>query len=303
MSVAKPIFGSVEAGGTKFVVALGRGPDDIIETARVDTTTPQETLSTTINWLRDAAKRHGKLAAIGIASFGPAELDRASPHWGAITNTPKPGWANTHIARHMHDALGVPVAFDTDVNGAALAESRWGAGRGHKICVYVTIGTGIGGGVMVDGKVLHGLSHPEMGHMRVARHTDDQIFAGICPKHGDCLEGLASGPAIKARWGASLSQLPSDHPAQTIIAYYLAQLVVNLQAMMEPSCIILGGGVTATSGLLARIRTEALRLGAGYFRGNPLDMVVAPGLGDKSGLLGGLALAMDALVSGEHEPI
>jgi fructokinase len=297
VSAANPLFGSIEAGGTKFVAALGTGPDDIIETARIDTTTPEDTLSATINWLRDTAAHHGKLTAVGIASFGPVELDRASPHWGYITNTPKAGWANTNIAGRVRDALGVPVGFDTDVNGAALAESRWGAGRGHKICVYVTIGTGIGGGAMVDGKVLHGISHPEMGHMRVARHAEDQVFAGTCPKHGDCLEGLASGPAIKARWGASLSQLPSDHPAQAVVAYYLAQLVMNLQAMMEPGCIILGGGVTATPALLARIRTEAMRLGAGYFHGNALDVVVAPGLGDQAGLLGGLALAMDALVS------
>jgi fructokinase len=297
MSMAKPLLGSIEAGGTKFVAAIATGPDNIIETVRIDTTTPDETLGATIEWLREAAKRHGNLAAVGIASFGPVELDRAAPNWGMITNTPKAGWANTCVAGRVRDALGVPVGFDTDVNGAALAESRWGAGRGHKVTVYVTIGTGIGGGVMVDGKLLHGISHPEMGHMRVARHPDDQRFAGICPKHGDCLEGLASGPAIIARWGASLSELASDHPAQAIVAYYLAQLVMNLQAMMEPSCIILGGGVTATPALLARIRTEAMRLGAGYFRGNALDVVVAPGLGDQAGLLGGLALAMDALVS------
>lgn len=295
MSSVKPLYGCIEAGGTKFVAALAYGPDEIIETTRVETTTPDETIDTVINWLRSAAARHGALSAVGIASFGPLELDRAAPNWGYITRTPKLGWNNTNFAARVGAALGVPVGFDTDVNGAALAESRWGAGRGQKVCIYVTIGTGIGGGAIVDGKIVHGLSHPEMGHMRLARHADDVDFAGSCSVHGDCLEGLASGPAIKARWGATLSEFPSDHPAHIIIAYYIAQMVVNLQSVLEPGRIILGGGVTATPALLARIRTDVMRLGAGYFRGDALDVVVAPGLGERSGLLGGLALAMDAV--------
>jgi fructokinase len=294
VSSDKPLYGCIEAGGTKFVVALASGPDDIVETARIETTTPDATLEAAINWLHSAAARHGALCAVGIASFGPLELDRAAPNWGYITQTPKPGWNNINVAGRIGAALGVPVGFDTDVNGAALAESRWGAGRGQKVCVYITIGTGIGGGAILDGKIVRGVSHPEMGHMRVARHADDMNFAGSCPIHGDCLEGLASGPAIKARWGETLSEFPSGHPAHIIIAYYIAQMVVNLQSILEPGRIIIGGGVSATPALLARIRTDVMRLGAGYFRGDALDVVVAPGLGERSGLLGGLALAMDA---------
>jgi fructokinase len=288
-----PLFGCIEAGGTKFVVGIVASPGDIRETARFDTISPVETIGQTLAWLGDAKTRYGPLAAIGIASFGPLELDRAAPDWGHITATTKPGWSNADFAGRVARELGLPVGFDTDVNGAALAEARWGAGRGQKISAYITIGTGIGGGAIVDGKPLHGLSHPEMGHIRPQRHPGDHEFAGICPFHGDCLEGLASGPAIKARWGASLSELHADHPAHEIIAWYLAQLVVTLQSVMEPGRIILGGGVMGTAGLIEHVRESAVRLGKGYFRGNPDDIVVPPALGERAGLLGGLALAQD----------
>lgn len=291
------LFGCIEAGGTKFVAGVVAAPDDIRETARFDTTTPLDTIGATLDWLRAAQDRHGALAAIGIASFGPLELNRRAGDWGYITATTKKGWSNTDFAGLMGRALNLPVGFDTDVNGAALAESRWGAGRGKPACVYVTIGTGIGGGAIIDGKPLHGLSHPEMGHIRVPRHPLDTAFPGICPFHGDCLEGLASGPAIKARWGVSLSELPSDHEAHDITAWYLAHMAVTLQSIMEPGCIILGGGVTGTPALLDRIRAQADELGGGYFRGGAADIIVAPGLGDKAGLLGGLALAQDILTS------
>ncbi len=292
------LYGCIEAGGTKFVVGLARGPDAIIDSARFETTTPDATLDACIGWLRAAAARHGNMDAIGIASFGPLELDRAAPNWGYITTTPKAGWQNVDFAALVSRTLAVPVGFDTDVNGAALAETRWGAAQGQQISIYVTVGTGIGGGCIVAGKTLHGLSHPEMGHMRVARHPDDAGFAGICPAHGDCLEGLASGPAIKARWGKSLSELATDHVGHRIIASYLAQMVVTFQAILEPGCIMLGGGVMATSGMLDRVRDEASRLGAGYFCGKAAEVVVVPGLGDRSGLLGALALAMDAVGRG-----
>jgi fructokinase len=294
MSEASGLFGCVEAGGTKFVVGIISSSDAIIETARFDTISPAETIGATINWLKQAALRHGPIDAIGIASFGPVELDRNAANWGYITQTTKPGWSNSDFAARIARELGLPVGFDTDVNGAALAESRWGAAIGQRVSVYVTIGTGIGGGAIVDGKPLFGLSHPEMGHIRPIRHPDDLDFAGCCPFHGDCLEGLASGPAIKARWGASLSELGTDHPGHDIIAGYLAQMVLTLQSFMEPGRIILGGGVMATSGLLDRVRAQAKLRGAGYFRGDPEQIVVAPGLGDNAGLLGGLALAMDA---------
>jgi fructokinase len=298
--MSKPLFGCIEAGGTKFVVGIAAAPDDVRETARFDTTTPDETIEATIAWLKEAALRHGALSAIGIASFGPLELNRTAANWGYITATTKPGWSNSDFAGRVARAFGLPVGFDTDVNGAALAESRWGAGRGQPATVYLTIGTGIGGGAIIDGTPLHGLSHPEMGHIRPQRHPADLEFAGICPFHGDCLEGLASGPAITARWGASLSELSPDHPAQDIIAWYLAQLVVTLQSIMEPARVILGGGVTATPGLIERVRSKADELGQGYFCGKASDIVVTPGLGDRAGLLGGLALAQDILVQSEE---
>lgn len=289
------LFGCVEAGGTKFVVGVVAAPDDIRETVRFETISPAETIGATIKWLRDAQGRHGALAAIGIASFGPLELDRAAPNWGHITATTKPGWSNADFAGRVARELGLLVGFDTDVNGSALAEARWGAGLGQKVSVYVTVGTGIGGGAIVDGKLLQGLTHPEMGHIRPQRHPDDLGFAGICPFHGDCLEGLASGPAIKKRWDASLSELPTDHPAHEIIAYYLAQLVVTLQSIMEPGRVTIGGGVMGTTGLIERVRASASLLGKGYFRGHPNDIIVPPALGDSAGLLGALALAQDSI--------
>ncbi len=289
------LYGCVEAGGTKFVAGIASAPEVVLEIARFDTLTADVTIGSVINWLHDAALRHGQLSAIGIASFGPLELDHAAPNWGHITRTTKPGWSNTDFAGRVSRALNLPVGFDTDVNGAALAEARWGAGQGHAISVYITIGTGIGGGAIVNGKPLRGLSHPEMGHIRIARHVKDTDFVGVCPFHGDCLEGLASGPAIKARWGVSLSELPSNHIAHDIIAHYLAQMAVTLQSIMEPGCIIFGGGVMGTPGLLDRVRAQAGRLGGGYFRGQTDDIIVLPRLGDRAGLLGGLALAMDVL--------
>ncbi len=290
-------FGCVEAGGTKFVLAIASAQDDIMEEIRIDTTSPEETIGAAIKWFQEAAKRHGPLTAIGIASFGPVELDRSAQNWGHFTATPKPGWSHADFAPRISRELQVPVGFDTDVNGAALAEYRWGASCGERVSVYVTVGTGIGGGAICNGQPLIGLSHPEMGHMRLQRHPDDSGFVGACPFHGDCLEGLASGPAIMARWGASLSDLPADHPAHAIISWYIAQLSVTLQSVMEPGKIILGGGVMATPGLLDKVRTEAGRLGAGYFRGRPVDVIVRPALGDRAGLLGALALAMDATAS------
>ena len=244
--------------------------------------------------MRSESDKAGGLAAIGIASFGPVSLDRTSSDYGFITRTTKSGWSNTSFAPVFAEAFGVPIGFDTDVNGAALAEHRWGAAKGTASSVYLTIGTGIGGGAIVDNHILQGLSHPEMGHIRVPRHPLDAEFQGICTFHGDCLEGLASGPAIKARWRCALSDLPNAHPAHKIIAWYLAQLVFTLQAIMEPARIILGGGVMQTSGLIDRIRHETELLDGNYFQHRAKEVIVLPGLGDKAGLLGGLALAQDA---------
>jgi len=288
-------YGLIEAGGTKFVLGIADRAGTVSASHRIATTTPDETLGACIDWFREQSLQP---AAIGIGSFGPLDLNRASPTWGQVTATPKPHWSGTDLCGPFARAFGCPVGIDTDVNGAALAEGLWGAGRGLGSLLYLTIGTGIGGGYVSgipgDLRLLHGLSHPEMGHIRLPRHPDDTAFAGSCPFHGDCLEGLASGPAIIARWGASLSKLGADHPGHAIIAWYLAQAMVTFQAVLEPARIVLGGGVTGTPGLIDRVRSEATRSAAGYFVGKAQQVIVPPGLGERSGVLGALALALAA---------
>lgn len=289
--MSAPLYGLVEAGGTKFVLGVARGPDEVVATTRIPTTTPEETIPAMCEWLAE----HGPLAAVGVATFGPVEVDRTSPQWGHILATPKVGWSHSDLVGPLVKRLGCPVGLDTDVTAAALAEYRWGAGQGQPSVLYFTIGTGVGGGAVISGKPLAGISHPEMGHFRPQIHPADADFAGTCRFHGTCLEGLASGPAVKARYGVSLSDLPADHPGHEIIAWYLAQAVVTAQAMFEPGRIVLGGGVMGTPGLIERVRNAADRLAGGYFRGEAEDVVVLPGLGDRSGLLGALALAQTAL--------
>lgn len=283
-------YGGIEAGGTKFVLGIGQGPDRIEHRTEIPTLGPAETLAAALDWL----KGRGEIAALGIASFGPVDLDPVSPTWGYITNTTKPGWSHTNLARAFGAALGVRIGFDTDVNGAAIAEAKWGAAEGCASSVYLTVGTGIGGGAVVNGQALHGAGHPEMGHIRVVRHPDDRDFAGICAFHGDCCEGLASGPAILARYGASLSALLGDHPAHEMIAWYLAQLTHNVQAVLAPERIVMGGGVMKTPGLLDRVRAAATSMANGYFEQSPQHIIVGPGLGDNAGLTGAFALAAHA---------
>lgn len=285
----------IEAGGTKFIVGIGDSARQIYARTRIDTTHPDETIPAAIEWLR---AQGGDYAAVGIASFGPLDLDRASPTWGHITRTTKPHWSDADIAGPFARAFGCPVAIDTDVNGAALAEWKWGAGQGTNSTLYLTVGTGVGGGAVVGGRLVHGLSHPEMGHIRMPRHPADADFAGHCPFHGDCLEGLAAGPSIIARWGASLSDLSADHIGHEIIAWYLAQAAQTFQAILEPARIVLGGGVLGTPGLLNRVRAEAAKAAAGYFAGTPGEIIVAPALGENTGLLGALALAEDSSLPG-----
>jgi fructokinase len=282
-----PLLAGIEAGGTKFVLAVGTAPDAITARHVISTRTPAETLAQASAWF--AAQ--GAIAAMGIASFGPVELDPASQRWGHVTNTPKPGWANCDLAGHFGRSLGVPVGFDTDVNGAALAESRLGAGRGAGSLAYVTVGTGLGGGLILDGQLVHGAAHPEMGHMLPRRHAADADFPGICPHHGDCLEGLVCGPAIIARWGAPLSDLAVDHPGHAIIADYLAQLCHSLIAITAVEIIVLGGGVMNTPGLVERVRDRTTVLGNAYFPGGERHRILRPALGDNSGIIGALMLA------------
>ncbi|WP_067734325.1 ROK family protein [Novosphingobium naphthalenivorans] len=288
--MTRQTYGLIEAGGTKFVLGIAHGPDAVGKTARIVTTSPEETIAAMLAWFAE----RGPFDAIGLASFGPVELDPASPSWGHILKTPKPGWSGTDLAGPLAQAFSCRVGVDTDVNAAALAESRWGAGQGQRCVVYLTVGTGIGGGAVIEGQTLRGLSHPEMGHIRTPRHPEDSGFAGVCPFHGDCLEGMASGPAVIARYGRSLSELPADHPGLEVIAWYLAQAAVTVQAMLEPGRIIFGGGVMKTPGLMERVRIDAEKLGGGYFRGLPAEVIVRPGLGERSGLLGALALAQEA---------
>lgn len=288
---ARKLYALVEAGGTKFNLGIARSKDEMVDVIRIPTTTPGETIGAMLDWFAAQSAQHGAFSAIGVASFGPLRLDPAAPDWGFITNTPKPGWADTDLVGPLARAFGCPIAIDTDVNGAALAEYNWGAGAGLRSVIYLTIGTGIGGGAVVNGEILRGCSHPEMGHMFVAPHPLDTAFDGVCPVHGTCLEGLASGPAIIARWGTSLSQLPGDHAGKAIIAHYLAQAVCNLQSIFEPDRIIMGGGVMDTDGLLAMVRNEAAKLGGGYFVTQAAEIIQPPGLASQAGLLGALALA------------
>ncbi|WP_343613432.1 ROK family protein [Novosphingobium sp.] len=287
-------YGLIEAGGTKFVLGIADAARTIRARHQIPTTTPEETLGTAVAWFREQGLNP---AAIGIASFGPLDLDPASPTWGHIPRTPKPHWTGADLVTPFAQAFACPVAIDTDVNGAALSEYRWGAGVDDKSLLYLTIGTGIGGGFVngkhAGGHLLHGLSHPEMGHIRVARHPQDHNYPGFCPFHGDCLEGLVAGPAIKARWNASLSDLPAVHPAHGIIAWYIGQAICTFQAMLEPARIVLGGGVMHAPGLIEMVRDSAAEWGAGYFVGDPRAIIVPPGLGDNAGLLGALALVLE----------
>ena len=280
------MLGGIEAGGTKFVLAVGPSPDAINARHTIPTCDPATTLAEAAAWF----KTQGAITALGIGSFGPVELDRASPRWGFITNTPKPGWADCDIAGFFAGRLGVPVGFDTDVNAAALAEYAAAGGQGGSLA-YLTIGTGIGGGLVLDGQPVHGIAHPEMGHIYPRRHADDRDFAGICPHHGDCLEGLASGPAIAARWGKSLSQLPVDHPGHAIIADYIAQACHTLFASVAVGEVVIGGGVANTPGLIERVAERARELDAGYLPGGPRHRIIRPRRGADAGIIGALMLA------------
>lgn len=292
----RELFGAIEAGGTKFVCAVGRATGEIVESVRVPTTTPAETLGKAIAALDGLQSRHGRLRAIGVASFGPVECDRRSQKWGQIVHTPKPGWSNTDVVTPLSAAFSCRVGFDTDVNGAALGEYLWGAARGMEVAAYVTVGTGIGGGVLIKGESLHGARHPEIGHIVPPRHPRDEAFAGVCPFHGRCVEGVASGPAILARWGEPLSELPRDHEAHEIVAWYLGHLAASLIATVSPQRLIFGGGVMQTPGLLQRVRQAACRIDAGYALSLPDcdERIVPPATGERAGILGAIALARRA---------
>lgn len=293
------LYGGIEAGGTKWNCVVGSGPDDLRAETRFPTTTPAETIGRALAFFQ----QHDQIQALGLGVFGPVDLLPESPSFGQITTTPKPGWAFTDVLHVFRQTLGVPVSLDTDVNAAALGEHRWGAAQGLSTFVYLTIGTGIGGGVMANGQLVHGLMHPELGHMLLPHDRERDPFAGSCPYHGDCLEGLAAGPAVEQRWGQRGETLGPDHPAWALEAHYLALGLVNVICTLSPQRIILGGGVMDVPTVMPQLRRNVQTLLNGYLQLPAIvdaidDYIVAPGLASRAGVAGALALAQAAAQSG-----
>lgn len=293
-------YGGVETGGTWCVCAAGTGPGEIERQEQFRTAGPKETLERIVEFF-GAGRRPD---VIGIGSFGPVDVDPRSPTWGYVTTTPKPGWRHAAVAPVVRDRLGVPVAFDHDVAAAALGEYRWGAGRQLKALAYVTVGTGIGAGLLIDGKPWHGLLHPEVGHLRIPHDRDRDPFPGSCPMHGDCWEGLACGPAIEQRWGVPGDELPDDHPAWDLEAEYLALGILSIVSVFSPERIILGGGVMERRGLVTQVGAKLRGLLGGYLQtpllGEEINaFLVPPALGDRAGVLGAIALAEAATLSSD----
>lgn len=292
-------LGGIEAGGTKFVCAVGDESGKVLAKERIATKDPEGTKERVIHFFKNF-----QIDSLGIASFGPIDLDQESATYGSITSTPKPGWANFPFVRTMKDALHLPVGFTTDVNGAALGELHHGAAKGLDGCLYLTVGTGIGAGLINRNQLFQGLSHPEMGHILLRRSPRDH-FEGICPYHHDCLEGMASGPALKARWGKSASELPVDHEAWKIEADYLAQALMQYILIVSPKRIIIGGGVMKQKQLFPMIRRKVQELLSGYIdfsevKGDIDSYIVPPALGDNSGITGALILAKQ-VYKAEHK--
>ena len=286
------LYGALEAGGTKMVCALGDENGKILEQISVPTKTPEETMPAIIDYFKDKG-----IKALGIASFGPVDLDKASPTYGYIVKTPKLPWINFDMVGTMKKALGVPVGFDTDVNGSLLGEVTWGAAKGLSDVLYITIGTGVGGGILSGGRVVHGMLHPELGHMRLVKAENDP-YEGKCPFHGTCLEGLAAGPAIEARWGAPARELIDKEEVWELESYYIAQALANLILTISPKKIILGGGVMHVEKLFPMIRKKVLENLNGYLVTKELDdidhYIIPAGLNDDQGIMGAIKLAMDA---------
>jgi len=294
-SISAQLCGGIEAGGTKIVCVTGTGPDDIRAKTQFTTATPEETIGKAISFFREEIRK-GPLAAIGIASFGPLDLNEKSPTYGCITATPKPGWANTNLLKGIQKGLDIPVFIDTDVNGASLGEQKWGAARGLDAFIYLTVGTGIGGGGIINGRMMHGLIHPEMGHIRIPHDYKIDPFPGSCPFHGDCLEGLASGTAMIKRWGKAPEDIPPTHPAWQLEADYLATGIANFIGTLSPQRIIVGGSIMKKQGLLLAVRNK-VKISLNNYVNSPEitenidNYIVPPGLGDLSGVLGAIALA------------
>lgn len=291
-------IGGLEAGGTKMVCAVGNEHGELYNRISLPTSSPEETVPQIAQFFRE-----NSVDAVGIACFGPLDLNRDSVTYGSITTTPKRAWRNYNIVHSMQKELGVPVGFDTDVNGAALGEMTWGALRGVKTGMYITIGTGIGAGIITEGRLLHGMLHPEAGHMLLSRHQSDD-FKGICDYHSNCFEGLASGPSIEARWSKKAELLAEQPEVWQLEAYYIGQAIVNYIMVLSPQKIVLGGGVMHQKQLLALIRNEVYRQLGGYIQTKELSdlekYIVLPQLGENQGVLGAIQLGVEAILYHNH---
>ena len=288
------LYGALEAGGTKMVCAIGNEKGEILEQISIPTTTPKETMPPIIEYFQNK-----KIAAIGVACFGPVDLNLQSQTYGCILQTPKIAWRGFDMVGCIRDALHIPVGFDTDVNGSLLGEATWGCAKGLENAVYFTIGTGIGAGIMTNGKMLHGMLHPEAGHFMLSVRSDD-TYKGRCPSHGTCLEGMAAGPAIEERWGASAKKLADRPEVWDLESYYLAQAVVSCVMLLSPQIIIFGGGVMHQQQLFPLIRQKSLEMINGYIQTPLLEnmehYIVPASLNDNQGIMGCIRLAMDAQV-------
>lgn len=292
---SRPLFGGIEAGGTKFNCIVASDPDHVVAQTRIPTTSPEITLTAVIDFFRPYASSD-QISILGVGAFGPVDLEPRSPTYGFITATPKPGWRNFDLVGALFAGLHLEVVLDTDVNAAALAEATWGSGRGLDSTLYLTIGTGIGGGFTQRGQLLHGLTHPEMGHIRVPHERHVDPFPGNCPFHGDCFEGLANGPAIEKRLGRSAESLPDTDPFWEIEAGYIAAALADYILILSPARIILGGGIMQRRFMFGDIRKKVLQALNGYIQSAAIldhidAYIVPPGLGNFSGMLGALALA------------
>jgi fructokinase len=286
------MLGGIETGGTWTVCARGTADGTILDRTEFPTTTPARTLERIAHFFRE----DGELpSAVGVGAFGPLDLALGSPRYGSVMVTPKPGWSGAAIATQLAELLGIPVAIDTDVAAAGLAEQRLGSGRGASSIAYLTVGTGIGAGLLSDGRPWHGLIHPEVGHIRIPHDLQRDPFEGACPLHGDCWEGLASGVALAERWGVDPAELPPGHPAWELEAFYLAAGLLAIVSVASPHRIVIGGGVMRSEGLLQLVRAELDRLNAGYLSAEELSRLdtylVPAALGDDAGVRGALLLA------------
>lgn len=293
------VFAGIEAGGTKWVCMIANHPGDIRATTRIPTGQPEDTIGSAIEFIRNQAPDPGDLGGIGIGSFGPLDLKRGSNTYGCLTTTPKPGWAHTNLINPFKMEFNLPIGFDTDVNAAALGERLWGAGYQLSDFIYITVGTGIGGAAVANHELIHGMVHPEMGHMLIPHDWKRDPFPGVCPYHGDCLEGLATGPAIQARWKQPAEELPPEHPAWELEAHYLGLGISNLITALSPQRVILGGGVMDQSQLFPMIRNEVRELLGNYISTPEImepneEYIVPPVLGPQAGVLGAVALAQQA---------